>query len=148
MVAFQLDRTLSEFGGVTRGLCTLKNGVLNTVIETGEIQQIDNGIISDRDIELDGSEPVSMNVWGFTPKLFEYLKTEFVAFLEKEGSEMKSEFLIPAVVNDLIQSGQESVHVLRSGALWFGVTYKEDHPHVVQQIQNLIDNEVYPNKLF
>ena len=148
MVAFQLDRTLSEFGGVTRGLCTLKNGVLNTVIETGKIQQIDNGIISDRDIQLDGSEPVSMNVWGFTPKLFEYLKTEFVAFLEKEGSEMKSEFLIPAVVNDLIQSGQESVHVLRSGALWFGVTYKEDHPHVVQQIQNLIDNKVYPNKLF
>jgi len=148
MVAFQLNRTLSEFGGVTRGLCTVKNGVLDSVIETGEIQETDDGITSDRDIKLNGSEPVSMNVWGFTPKLFEYLKTEFVAFLEKEGHEMKSEFLIPTVVNDLIQSGQESVHVLRSPARWFGVTYKEDKPYVVKEIQKLVNGGKYPVKLF
>jgi len=148
MVAFQLDRTLSDFGGVTRGLCTLKNGVLDTVIETGNLKQIDSGVTSDRDIELDGTEPVSMNVWGFTPKLFDYLKSDFVKFLKLEGHEMKSEFLIPTVVNDLIQSEQESVHVLRSGARWFGVTYKEDKPFVVQQIQGLIDKGIYPNQLF
>lgn len=71
-----------------------------------------------------------------------------MAFLEKEGHEMKSEFLIPTVVNDLIQSGKESVYVLRSGTRWFGVTYKEDKPYVVKQIQELIDGDIYPEKLF
>ena len=148
MVAFQLDKTLSEFGGVTRGLCTVKDGLLDTVIETGEIRQSDHVISSDRDIELDGSEPVSMNVWGFTPDLFDYLQSMFVDFLEKEGNEMKSEYLIPFVVNDLIRSGQEKVHVLRSNAAWFGVTYKKDRTFVLGEIQKLIQMGVYPEKLF
>ena len=148
MVAFQLDKTLSEFGGVTRGLCTVKDGLLDTVIETGELRQSDHGISSDRDIELDGNEPVSMNVWGFTPDLFDYLQSMFVDFLEKEGNEMKSEYLIPFVVNDLIQSGQEKVHVLRSNAAWFGVTYKKDRTFVLGEIQKLIQMGVYPEKLF
>ena len=148
MVAFQLDKTLSEFGGVTRGLCTVKDGLLDTVIETGELRQSDHGISSDRDIELDGSEPVSMNVWGFTPDLFDYLQSMFVDFLEKEGNEMKSEYLIPFVVNDLIRSGQEKVHVLRSNAAWFGVTYKKDRTFVLGEIQKLIQMGVYPEKLF
>ena len=148
MVAFQLDKTLSEFGGVTRGLCTVKDGLLDTVIETGELRQSDHGISSNRDIELDGSEPVSMNVWGFTPDLFDYLQSMFVDFLEKEGNEMKSEYLIPFVVNDLIRSGQEKVHVLRSNAAWFGVTYKKDRTFVLGEIQKLIQMGVYPEKLF
>ena len=148
MVAFQLDKTLSEFGGVTRGLCTVKDGLLDTVIETGELRESDHGISSDRDIELDGNEPVSMNVWGFTPDLFDYLQSMFVDFLEKEGNEMKSEYLIPFVVNDLIQSGQEKVHVLRSNAAWFGVTYKKDRTFVLGEIQKLIQTGVYPEKLF
>ena len=148
MVAFQLDKTLSEFGGVTRGLCTVKDGLLDTVIETGELKQSDHGISSDRDIELDGNEPVSMNVWGFTPDLFDYLQSMFVDFLEKEGNEMKSEYLIPFVVNDLIRSGQEKVHVLRSNAAWFGVTYKKDRTFVLGEIQKLIQMGVYPEKLF
>ena len=148
MVAFQLDKTLSEFGGVTRGLCTVKDGLLDTVIETGELRQSDHGISSDRDIELDGNEPVSMNVWGFTPDLFDYLQSMFVDFLEKEGNEMKSEYLIPFVVNGLIRSGQEKVHVLRSNAAWFGVTYKKDRTFVLGEIQKLIQTGVYPEKLF
>ena len=148
MVAFQLGKTLSEFGGVTRGLCTVKDGLLDTVIETGELRQSDHGISSDRDIELDGSEPVSMNVWGFTPDLFDYLQSMFVDFLEKEGNEMKSEYLIPFVVNGLIRSGQEKVHVLRSNAAWFGVTYKKDRTFVLGEIQKLIQMGVYPEKLF
>jgi len=148
MVAFQLGKTLSEFGGVTRGLCTVKDGLLDTVIETGELRQSDHGISSDRDIELDGNEPVSMNVWGFTPDLFDYLQSMFVDFLEKEGNEMKSEYLIPFVVNDLIRSGQEKVHVLRSNAAWFGVTYKKDRTFVLGEIQKLIQTGVYPEKLF
>ena len=148
MVAFQLDKTLSEFGGVTRGLCTVKDGLLDTVIETGEIRQSDHVISSNRDIELDGNEPVSMNVWGFTPDLFDYLQSMFVDFLEKEGNEMKSEYLIPFVVNGLIRSGQEKVHVLRSNAAWFGVTYKKDRTFVLGEIQKLIQMGVYPEKLF
>ena len=148
MVAFQLGKTLSNFGGVTRGLCTVKDGKLDTVIETDNIQQTDDGVTSDRDIDLDGSEPVSMNMWGFTPILFDHLRDMFVDFLKENEQEMKSEYLIPSVVNELIQSGKKNVHVLRSGAKWFGVTYKEDRPFVVGEIQKLIDSGVYPEKLF
>ena len=148
MVAFQLDKTLSTFGGVTRGLCTVKEGKLDTVIETGELQRTEQGVTSDRNIKLDGSEPVSMNVWGFTPVLFKYLKTMFVEFLNDEGNELKSEYLIPSVVNDLIKSGREDVHVLRSASSWFGVTYKDDRPFVMGEIQKLIDRGTYPKQLF
>ena len=148
MVAFQLDKTLSTFGGVTRGLCTVKERKLDTVIETGELQRTEQGVTSDRNIKLDGSEPVSMNVWGFTPVLFKYLKTMFVEFLNDEGNELKSEYLIPSVVNDLIKSGREDVHVLRSASSWFGVTYKDDRPFVMGEIQKLIDRGTYPKQLF
>jgi len=148
MVAFKLDKTLSSFGGVTRGLCTVNDEKLNTVIETADLQKTDYGVSSNRDIELDGSEPVSMNVWGFTPILFKYLEEKFVEFLSENGTEMKSEYLIPSVVNELIQSGQETVHVLRSGATWFGVTYKEDKPFVEGEIEKLVNKGEYPDKLF
>ena len=148
MVAFKLDKTLSSFGGVTRGLCTVNDEKLNTVIETADLQKTDYGVSSNRDIELDGTEPVSMNVWGFTPILFKYLEEKFVEFLSENGTEMKSEYLIPSVVNELIQSGQETVHVLRSGATWFGVTYKEDKPFVEGEIEKLVNKGEYPDKLF
>ena len=148
MVAFQLDKTLSEFGGVTRGLCTVKNDLLDTVIETGELKRSESGVSSDRDIQLDGSEPVSMNVWGFTPDLFDHLRAMFVDFLHKEGDEMKSEYLIPTIVNNLIRSGEKDIYVLRTGSKWFGVTYKEDKPFVTQQVQSLVDRGVYPKQLF
>ncbi len=148
MVAFKLDKTLSSFGGVTRGLCTVNDEKLNTVIETADLEKTDYGVSSNRDIELDGTEPVSMNVWGFTPILFKYLDEKFVEFLSENGTEMKSEYLIPSVVNELIQSGQETVHVLRSGATWFGVTYKEDKPFVEGEIEKLVNKGEYPGKLF
>ena len=148
MVAFQLDKTLSTFGGVTRGLCTVKKEKLDTVIETGELQRTEQGVTSDRNIKLDGSEPVSMNVWGFTPVLFKYLKDMFVEFLHDEGNELRSEYLIPSIVNDLIQSGREDVHVLRSASSWFGVTYKDDRPFVMGEIQKLVDRGTYPKQLF
>ena len=148
MVAFKLDKTLSSFGGVTRGLCTVNDEKLNTIIETADLEKTDYGVSSNRDIELDGTEPVSMNVWGFTPILFKYLEEKFVEFLSENGTEMKSEYLIPSVVNELIQSGQETVHVLRSGATWFGVTYKEDKPYVEGEIEKLVNKGEYPGKLF
>ena len=148
MVAYELGNTLSEFGGVTRGLCTLENDLLSTVIETSNLQRSESGVSSDRNLELDGSEPVSMNVWGFTPDLFPYLRSMFNDFLKLEGKELKSEFFIPSVVNNLIQSNIKAVKVLKTGSSWFGVTYKEDKPHVVNKIKSLVDNYEYPLKLF
>ena len=148
MVAYELGNTLSEFGGVTRGLCTLNNDLLSTVIETSNLERSESGVSSDRNIELDGSEPVSMNVWGFTPDLFPYLRSMFNDFLKLEGKELKSEFFIPSVVNNLIQSNIKAVKVLKTGSSWFGVTYKEDKPHVVNKIKSLVDNDEYPLKLF
>ncbi|MFL3015876.1 MAG: NDP-sugar synthase [Candidatus Neomarinimicrobiota bacterium] len=148
MVAFQLGNTLSDFGGVSRGLCAVENGLLSTVVETHNIKRGSEGVTSDEDISLDGTEPVSMNVWGFTPDLFDHLRSMFHDFLERDGKEMKSEFLIPSVVNNLIYANTKHVKVLRTDSSWFGVTYKEDKPYVVKQIQALIDNEEYPNKLF
>ena len=148
MVAFQLGNTLSDFGSVTRGLCTLNGDKLDTVIETGGLRLSKNGMKSERDISLNGQEPVSMNVWGFTPDLFGFLESMFEKFLEKEGGKLNSEYLIPSVINDLIQNNIKLVQILRSSAKWFGVTYKEDKPHVIQQIQKLIRKGVYPKKLF
>tara|TARA_X000000950_G_scaffold59730_1_gene72533 strand:+ start:4631 stop:5554 length:924 start_codon:yes stop_codon:yes gene_type:complete len=148
MVAFQLDNTLSDFGSVTRGLCTLKGNKLDTVIETGGLIMSEKGMTSDRNIHLNGKEPVSMNVWGFTPDLFGYLESMFIQFLKEEGGASKSEYLIPSVVNNLIQTDRKSVHILHSSAKWFGVTYKEDKSYVMDEIKKLIKDGHYPKNLF
>ena len=147
MVAFRLDKTLSDFGPVTRGVCNVENDKLDTVVETENLEKKGNYISTNRDITLDGSEPVSMNMWGFTPSLFNYLHEDFVNFLNDEGGELKSEFLIPTVINNLVQNNQEEVYVLRSNASWFGVTYKEDKPFVINKIQELIHLGIYSSPL-
>ena len=148
MVAFELGKTLSDFGTVTRGLCTVKGELLDTVIETGELKWQNNEVTSNRDIDLNGTEPVSMNMWGFTPDLFVYLKSMFKDFLDKEGSEIKSEYLIPSVINALIEDNKKQVKVLRSSSSWFGVTYMNDKPYVVQKIEKFVRQGLYPKKLF
>ena len=148
MAAFQLDKTLSDFGTVSRGLCEVNKDKLVTVIETHDLKKVNNNISSDREINLNGKEPVSMNMWGFTPVLFDYLQTLFNEFLNENNKNLKSEFLIPTVVNDLIQHNLEEVHVLRTGSQWFGVTYKDDKLLVNQQILKLIGSGLYPEKLF
>ena len=87
-------------------------------------------------------------MWGFTPALFHYLKEKFVDFLNVNSHEKKSEFLIPSVINELIQNGAESVHVLKTTSSWFGVTYKSDKPIVEKKIQKLVTSGVYPSPLF
>ena len=147
MVAFRLDKTLSDFGPVTRGVCNVENDKLDTVVETENLKKKGNSILTNRNITLDGSEPVSMNMWGFTPSLFNYLHEDFINFLNDEGNELKSEFLIPTVINNLVQNNQEEVYVLRSNASWFGVTYKEDKPFVINKIQELINSGIYSSPL-
>ena len=148
MVAFQLEKTLSEFGSVTRGLCTVKNDYLINVVETENLLKSESGVSSNNNLDLKGDEPVSMNMWGFTPVIFDYLNSMFERFLSNNINNDKSEFLIPSVINDLINSGEQQVQVLHSQSSWFGVTYKQDKPYVVQQIQNLINRGLYPPQLF
>ena len=148
MVSFQLGNTLSSNGSVSRGICTAVNHKLETVVETHGLKRSNNQIIGDNQIVVGDAAPVSMNVWGFTPRLFEYLNVMFVDFLEKEGTQLKSEYLIPTVVNNLIQSKKEDVFVLNSDEAWFGVTYQEDRDFVMNEILKLIKNNRYPHKLF
>ena len=148
MVSFQLGNTLSSNGSVSRGICNIINDKLETVVETHGLKKSNNQIIGDNQIIVGDAAPVSMNVWGFTPRLFKYLNVMFVDFLEKEGTQLKSEYLIPTVVNNLIQSKKEDVFVLNSDEAWFGVTYQEDRDFVMNEILKLIQNNRYPHKLF
>ena len=149
MAAFQLDKTLSDYGSVSRGICEQNLNQLVTVVETHGIKKSSAGNIEcDRDISLLGNELVSMNMWGFMPSIFDHLEKMFNEFLDENISDLKSEFLIPSVVNDLIEKNIEKVQVLKTKSTWFGVTYIEDKPFVKDQIQELIQTGIYPEKLF
>ena len=149
MAAFQLDKTLSDYGSVSRGICEQNLNQLVTVVETHGIKKSSAGNIEcDRDISLLGNELVSMNMWGFMPSIFDHLEKMFNEFLDKNISDLKSEFLIPSVVNDLIEKNIEKVQVLKTKSRWFGVTYIEDKPFVKNQIKELIQTGIYPEKLF
>jgi UTP-glucose-1-phosphate uridylyltransferase len=152
MVGYKLSNTLSDNGSVSRGLCiTDKNNNLNDIDELTKISKETTGIVYEKNghIEhLQGNETVSMNFWGFHPSLFEHLEKGFKDFLEKEGNELKSEFFIPMHVDDLIKAKKVKVKVLTSDAQWFGVTYKEDKPDVINNIKKLIAEGKYPEKLW
>ena len=149
MAAFQLDKTLSENGSVSRGICEQNSSELVTVVETHDIKKNSVGIIEcNRDISLSGNELVSMNMWGFTPTLFDHLEKMFNDFLTGNISDLKSEFLIPSVINDLIEKNIEKVKVLKTQSTWFGVTYVEDKAFVESQIKELIQSGEYPVSLF
>lgn len=152
MVGYRLDKTLSEHGFVSRGVCqTNEKGLLQTVVERTHIEKIEGKIITQIDeetqMELTGKEVVSMNIWGFMPSFFEYLEIYFNDFMKENASNPKGEFYIPSVVNELIQKGEISLNVLESKDQWFGVTYKEDKDLAVSSIEGLIKANVYPKQL-
>jgi len=152
MVGYRMDKTLSENGTVSRGLCISDDNKNLTYIE--ELTQISlesDGIFyykNDEKIALNGKETVSMNFWGFHPSLFNLLENGFISFLKEKGNELKSEYYIPIPVDNLIKSGMGKVKVLTSDASWFGVTYQEDKPVVKQKINDLINNGKYPSNLW
>lgn len=153
MAGFVLGNTLSDNGTVTRGVCKVdENNLLVDIIETKGIEQKGDTAVAlnsaGDEITLSLEGAVSMNMWGFTPILLEKLEDGFKTFLEKEGQELKSEYLLPEVVGDLIKTGSVSVEVLKSADKWFGVTYKEDKPIVVASFKELISQGQYPEKLF
>ena len=152
MVGYRVANTLSENGTVSRGVCTTdENGLLTNVVERTKIENKNGKVVFTEDgidTELDPNAPVSMNCWGFTPDYFEYSEQAFRAFLAEHGQELKSESYIPSLVNQLITEGKATCKVLDTTAKWFGVTYAEDRPQVVNKINQLIANGVYPAKLF
>ena len=152
MVGYRVMNTLSEHGSVSRGVCvTDKDGYLTDVVERTKIEEVGDKIVFTEDgvdTVIDPHTPVSMNMWGFTPEYFDYSFEAFKRFLAEHGQELKSEFYIPTLVNELIKAGKASCKVLDTTAKWFGVTYSEDRPQVVMKINELINKGVYPHKLF
>ncbi len=153
MVGFVLKNTLSEFGSVARGLCrTNSDDFLESVTELTRVEP-DGAVARYTDASgqshpLTGQETVSMNMWGFIPTVFEHLRREFTAFLEEHVYHDKAEFYIPSAVNTLVAGGRARLKVLRTPDNWFGVTYREDRPRVVESIRRLVGEGVYPEKLW
>jgi Nucleotidyl transferase len=153
MVGFVLRNTLSDFGSVARGVSRAdSNGYLQQVVELTSIER-DGDHARNTDpagnvTSLTGDELVSMNMWGFTPQVFGQLRERFKAFLERSGNELKSESYVPSTVNELVAAGQARVKVLRTNDAWFGVTYREDRPRVVDSIAALVQKGKYPSALW
>lgn len=153
MVGYQLRKTLSDFGSVSRGICNVdENDMLQKIVETLKIVKREDKIVS---IESDGSETfltgdesASMNIWGFKPSVFSILENKFTQFLKDHMHEPKSEMYIPSVVFEMINENKATVKVLKADSPWFGVTYKEDKPRVIARINQLIEAGDYPEKLF
>ncbi len=154
MVGFQISNTLSDNGTVSRGVCAEDaNGNLATITERHQIERRKDGKIVY--VDPDGTQhtlgettPVSMNMFGFTPDYFVHSEGYFRAFLEENASNLKAEFYIPLMVDYLIQNRLAQMKVLPTAAKWFGVTYKEDRPMVVERIKALIAAGEYPSKLW
>lgn len=154
MAGFILGNTLSDNGSVTRGICEVDSeGHLLNVNETHDIiKTADGAAVMNTDgtcTPLDPQSHVSMNMWGFTPDLFPVLDEGFIDFLGSLSSgDLKKEYLIPIIADQLIKDGRARVTMLETTDKWFGVTYKEDKASVTAAIQNLIENGIYPAKLF
>ncbi|MBN2636746.1 MAG: nucleotidyltransferase [Prolixibacteraceae bacterium] len=153
MVGYQLNKTLSEHGSVSRGICDVdKNNNLVNIVETLKIIKRKDKVISlendGSEKLLTGSESASMNNWGFKPSIFDILEKKFTEFLNEKINEPKSEMYIPSVVFDLIDEGFATVKVLKTESPWFGVTYKDDKPVVIEKLNTLIAKGDYPEKLW
>jgi len=153
MVGYQVRHTLSDFGSVTRGVCEISDGdFMKAVVERTEIvkdgQQIYYNDEKEGKVFLSGDELVSMNFWGFTPTIFDQLERAFSEFIKKNAEKLKSELFIPKVINDLVDQKLASVRILPSRDQWFGVTYREDKPVAIENINKLVELGVYPDNLW
>lgn len=153
MVGYRLDQTLSEHGGVARGICRVTpEGMLAGVTEVTRLTRVADGVENQEDparpVRLNGTERVSMNLWGFTPALFAALEERFPVWLAAHAADPKAEWYIPFVVDGMIREGAAEVEVLPTESAWFGVTYREDRPAVMAAVQARVRDGVYPDKLW
>ncbi|TPE43930.1 nucleotidyltransferase family protein [Pontibacter mangrovi] len=154
LVGFKLANTLSEHGSVSRGICTVGPGnTLTSLTELTKIARAEDGRILVQDegaaySELQGDELVSMNLMAFKPSVFPYFEQYLKEFLEEKGQELKTEFYLPAVVNEMLATGAAQVKVIPTPEKWFGVTYPEDKQSAIQQIKALTEANIYPQNLW
>ncbi len=152
-MAYLLKNTVSDHGFVSRGECKVTNdGYLTDVTERTHIEKTNGHLIRKDEngvfVPIDKNTIVSMNFWGFTPKCFEFIELLFEEFLKNNVDNLKAEFFIPSIVNEILKSEKASVKVLKSNAKWFGVTYKEDKEIVQKELAALRKRKVYPSKLW
>ena len=153
IVGYKLKNTLSEHGHVNRGVCRVgEDGLLKNIVETRQIEKTPDGAqapLPDGKIQkFTGNEVVSMNLWGFKPSCFNFLGEEFRNFINRSGMDLKSELDIPTSVDKFVKNGEITIRILMSNERWFGVTYREDKPFVVESINNMINRGVYPSKIY
>ena len=151
LIGFRLGNTLSDHGGVTRGLCRTEDGWLTHILETKNIMKTPTGARADvfgavRDLDVD--IPVSMNMWGFTPDVLDKLEARFLEFLVEGLTTPKSEFLIPSEMGILLSRGAVRIRILPTTSQWFGMTFAEDMPGVRAAFQAMVDSGVYTSSLF
>ncbi|MFH1547662.1 MAG: nucleotidyltransferase, partial [bacterium] len=149
---YKLENVLSDGGTVKRGVCKVANGFLSHIKETFEISMKENGVISGLDgerkaVELNTSDPISMNMFGVHPSIFNHFERKFEEFLREDRDPFMGELLLSNVFGELIQEGLINMKVLENNSEWFGVTYKEDGPVVREKLSELVKNGVYPSPL-
>ena len=148
MVSYDIENTLSDFGGVSRGVCKIDGNKLINIKETHEIIKKGNilkGIHNSNNVEMSIGTQVAMNLIGFQNSVFIKLKSDFNKFLKNNINDIKSEFLIPDILDDI---SRDYVHVENTDENWFGVTYAEDSFFVKKKIKNLVENKTYPSPLW
>ena len=153
MGGFVLENTLSDNGSVTRGVCHVEDGFLKNVTETYDIRRTEVGLAAADEagnpVSVQADQPVSMNMWGLPVRFLEELEHGFPKFLDGlKPEDIKAEYLLPKIIDDLVQEGKAKVRVLDTPDKWFGVTYQEDKQAVVDAIRGLIRDGVYKEKLF
>ncbi len=152
IVGYKMGNTLSEHGHVNRGVCGVANGLLTNIVETRQIEKTPTGAKAPgpdgTNLIFTGNEVVSMNLWGFKPSCYDFLGSEFKSFINKHGMDPKSELDIPTSIDKFVKNGEITIKILMSNERWFGVTYREDKPFVVENINKMISKGVYPSKLY
>lgn len=152
MVGYLLKNTLSPNGSVSRGICESIGGYLSQIIERTHIEKNSSGTIqyteNGKTADMTGEEICSMNLWGFDSSFFKVLEEKFISFLKDHGKELKSEWFIPSVVDEMIQKDETRVKVLCCNSPWFGVTYVEDKAFVMDKLQAMHDSGEYPSTLW
>ena len=152
LFGYPISKTLSPHGSVTRGVCLCDNDILLKIDERMKIKKDENNKIiyidNDEMIHIDKNSMCSMNFWGFPSSYLEVLEDNFVLFLSKYGNELKSEWLIPEIVDYSINKNKTKFHVLSTKGDWFGVTYPEDKKRVMSLLSNLHQSGQYPKKLW
>jgi len=153
IVGYKLGNTLSDHGHVNRGVCQVdENGFLANIVETRQIEKTKGGARApgpDGNYQyFTGNEIASMNLWGFKPSCYGFLRKEFRSFIDKNGMDLKSELDIPTSVDKFVKSGEITIKILMSSERWFGVTYREDKPFVVDSIRKMIREGIYPARIY